>query len=102
MLAVKFYDTLSPTRSSIREEYATFISSADFLHRVFAPTREYVRRIASRPLCISSLPDLGESTKLGQADSDAPANEAAQSEQCRAFAQDVHAMAITDFSKSRQ
>ena len=39
----------------------------------------------------SSLPDLGESINLAQADSDAPADEAAQSEQCRAFAKDIHA-----------
>jgi len=39
----------------------------------------------------SSLPDLGESINLAQTDSEAPADEAAQSEQCRAFAKDVNA-----------
>jgi len=39
----------------------------------------------------SSLTDLGESINLAQADSDAPADEAAQSEQCRGFAKDIHA-----------
>ena len=39
----------------------------------------------------SSLPDLGESIKLAQADSETPVDEAAQSEQCRAFAKDVNA-----------
>lgn len=39
----------------------------------------------------SSLPDLGESINLAQADSDPSADEAAQSEQCRAFARDIDA-----------
>jgi len=39
----------------------------------------------------SSLPDLGGSINLAQADSDASADEAAQSEKCRAFAMDINA-----------
>ena len=39
----------------------------------------------------SSLPDLGESINLAQADSDAPVDEAVRTEQCLAFARDIDA-----------